>query len=202
MIYTTESRNFVLTPGVNCRIELPVPDLVADSNQAPGLGDSYPEKEENLDRFLSEIFFPQYTRSLKEAHLSYLRTDLPEKFLRGANVLVASLPGYAFYDYNDDIIAINADTLVAGCRIASGESIYGHEIGHRIVIKKNQSESESAISETAEILMISDRELALEFLCDAFGELINSRSKSIFCELFGKKSEGLQNIALKLAWSC
>lgn len=209
MIYTTECRRFLLNPKVNCKIEVPVPNLEADPDQAPGLGKSRSEKEENLDQFLSEIFFPQYIRALKEAHNCYLSADLPEKFLRGANVSVEPLPShsdgvYGFYDHNDDVIGINADTLVCGCRTASGKFVYGHEIGHRIVFKKNQSESESAISDVCSVLMISDRKLAIEFLCDAFGELISSKDRqSAFHELFGKEiTEGLGRVALKLAWSC
>lgn len=209
MIYTTETRNFYLSPGVNCTIEIPVPDLRADPDQAPGLGKSRSEKSENLDQFLSEIFFPQYTRALKKANACYMSADLPEKFLCGANVAVRSLPSridgiHGFYNYDDDIIVINADTLVIGCKTASGEFVYGHEIGHRIVFKKNAADSDAAISDVCSILMISDCKLAQEYLCDAFGELIafDSREPSTFKQKTGTKMEGLMHTALKLAWSC
>lgn len=210
MIYTTETRNFFLSPGVNCTVEVPVPDLRADPYQAPGLGKSHSEKSENLDRFLSEIFFPQYTRAIKNSNACYISAGLPEKFLCGVNVSVESLPVlitgvHGFYNHNDDIIVINADTLVIGCRSASGEFVYGHEVGHRIVYKKNAAESEAAISDVCSIMMISDRKCALEMLCDAFGELIasNSRRSSAFRQLVAyEKIEGLKKTALKLAWSC
>lgn len=210
MFYTTETRNFYLGYGVNCMVEVPVPDFGADPDQASGLGKSRSEKSENLDRFLSEIFFPQYTRALKKSNACYMSADLPKKFLRGANVSVVSLSPFVdgihgFYNHDDDIIVINADTLVMGCRSASGEFVYGHEVGHRIVYKKNVTESEAAVSEACSIMMISDRKCALEMLCDAFGELTasNSRKMSSFRQLVGhEKVDGLKRIALKLAWSC
>lgn len=209
MFYTTETRNFYLTPGVNCTVEVPVPDFGADPDQAPGLGKSRSEKSENLDQFLSEIFFPQYVNALKRAHSSYMAANLPKKFLYGTNVSVESLPVlidgiHGFYNHNNDIIVINADTLVCGCRSASGTFVYGHEVGHRIVYKKNAAESEAAISDVCSILMISNREIAKEHLCDAFGELVafDSRRPSAFIQTVGTKIDGLKNTALKLAWSC
>lgn len=208
MIYTTETRSFFLSPGVNCTVELPVPDLGVNPDQAPGLGKSHSEKSENLDKFLSEILFPQYTRALKRSHDCYMASDLPEKFLSGSNVTVMSLNVpvygiYGFYQSNSDLIFIDTDTLALGCKAGPGEFIYGHELGHRILHKKNVLASESAISDVCSFLAISYRKLALELLCDAFGELVSSGSESDFNTLLNEKAvEGLKRIALKLAWSC
>lgn len=205
LIYTTESRSFALGHNITCTCELPIPDLNANPNQAAAMGKSYSEKNEKLDEFFTEIYFPQYTRELKGVIEQYSVSDLPQKFLYGLSFVVRPLPIqneiYAFYCFDTDTITINADTLVCGAQTGSGRFICGHEIGHKIV--HNMRNSAETISEVCSILMISDVFTAREILCDAFGQIVapNDFSRFNAC-LERNKCEGLERAALKLAWSC
>lgn len=202
MIYTTVKRKFYISPGVTCFCELPIPDLAVDSTQAEAMGECISEKKENLDRFLTEIFFPQYTSALKRAIASYQSSGLPEKFLHGHTVNIVPMPLEfpASYHILSDIISIDPDLLVIGCRLFSGRFAYGHEFGHRIMnFRKEQLDS--AISTTFSILSISDSNFATEILADAFGSLISVGDKSRFDMIDPEKQEGLRLTALKLAWS-
>lgn len=203
MIYTTVKRKFYIIPGVTCVCEIPIPDLAADPTQANAMGKSISEKEENLDQFLTEILFPQYTSALKRAVASYQISGLPEKFLHGHTVNIVPMPFEfpASYHILSDIISIDPDLLVIGCRLFSGRFAYGHEFGHRIMnFRKDQLDS--AISTVCSILAISDTNFATEILADAFGDLISGGDKSRFDVIDPEKQEGLRLTALKLAWSC
>lgn len=207
MIYKDETRSFYIHPGVTCVCTLSVPDLSADPDQAPAMGESVSEKSENIDRFMTEFMFPQYVRALKNATMAYLDSDLPEYFLHGHRVEVRSLPIWAdtpaAYDYSTDTIIIGADTLNIGCHGTSGQFVYGHEFGHRIMHFRGQKLTDSAISTASSILALSDRKFLLEIMADAFGSLISVDKASRFTEYIEPlKQEGLQRAALRLAWSC
>jgi len=207
MIYKTEERSFYIHPGVSCICRLSVPDLSADPNQAQAMGNSVSEKSENIDQFLTEIFFPQYVRALRKAVLAYLDSDLPEYFLNGLRVLVGSIPIWdnrrAAYYPHDDLIFIDADTLNIGACGNPGQFIYGHELGHRIMRFRGSDATDKAIDYASSVLATCDRAFLLEMMADAFGSLISRGQTSRFTEDFSPhKQEGLQLAALRLAWSC
>lgn len=202
MIYTTAKRSFYISPGVSCFLEIPVPDLNADPTQACALGKSISEKNENLDRFLSELFFPQYISAIKKAIYSYRKSKLPEKFLIGHRIKVTRMPrnSPACYYIPSDLIIIDPDALCIGFDNSSGTFVYGHEFGHRIMAFRS-SGLDSALSEASGVLMLSDKHLLTEFLADAFGSMICCDTRSRFMILPGSEQEGLRRVALKLAWS-
>lgn len=207
MIYKKEERKFYIHPGVTCTCRIPIPDLSADPDQAQGMGKSVSEKSENMDKFLSEILFPQYVRALRKAVLAYLNSNLPEYFLRGHRVLLDSFPIWddrrAAYDPYDDMVIIDADTLNMGAYGNSGQFVYGHELGHRIMHLRGSAVTDSAISFASSVLCTSNRVLLLEVIADAFGSLISTDKGSRFTEDIDPiKREGLQKAALRLAWSC
>lgn len=207
MIYKDETRSFYIHPGVTCVCTLSVPDLSADPDQAQAMGKSVSEKSENIDQFMSEIMFPQYIRALRSAILAYLNSDLPEYFLHGHRVKVCSLPIWsttpAAYNYATDTVIIDADTLNIGYHGDSGQFVYGHELGHRIMHFRGQEITDRAISVASSILSLSDRKLLLEVMADAFGSLISTGKNSRFTQYIEPlKQEGLQRAALRLAWSC
>lgn len=204
-MYTLETREFYISPGVTCTCEIPVPDLSADPSQASGLGNSISEKSENLDQLLSEILFPQYTSAIKRAIHNYRTSALPEKYLYGHKVHVLPMPrnNPALYHWPSDTIVIDPDTLSIGSRDISGKFVYGHEFGHRIIHFSSRETVEQALNAVCSILAISSRKLAEETLCDAFGSLISHDTAERFdSEIVFIKQEGIKRVALRLAWSC
>ena len=208
MVKKMVNRRFYFS-GVEYTVEIPVPDLEKDPDSGRGLGDSYAEKNENLDKFLTEILFPQYTRAIKDALIAYKNSKLPEKFLYGQRIRITPFPlvtddvrGY--YDIFEDIICLDRDSLSLGFFSGCGNFLYGHEAGHRIIAFKKGYKKE-ALLEVSNMLSISNEIITTELLCDAFGYLISSGSKTRFDILpkdLSEKKEGLAQIALKLAWRC
>lgn len=211
MVYKLVNRHFSMPYGVTCTIEVPVPDLDKDPTQAPALGQTYSEKQEKLDEFLTEMFFPQYTRAMKRGIKSYERSELPKKFLYHQQVLITPLSNFSsgfrgFYNFEQDVIGLDSDSFSIGFRYGSGSFLYGHENGHRIMFFR-QNQKPNAISEIKNILSISDDKFAEEILCDAFGYLLSEDDCTNDCTRFDIladvthiKREGLSRVALKLAW--
>lgn len=208
MVYKLASKRFFMSHNVTCIVEVPVPDLAKDPNQAEGLGKSCSEKNEKLDEFLTDMLYPQYTRAMKAAIDAFIRSKLPTKFLYRQQVLVSPLPVYengvrGFYDNQIDLIGLDSDSFSIGFLEGSGEFLYGHENGHRIIFFRSNKKAD-AISEIKSILSISDDYLAEELLCDAFGYLMNENGKTrfdILPDINRFKREGMALTALKLAWS-
>lgn len=204
-MYTLETREFYISPGVTCTCDLPIPDLSADPTQAPALGDSISEKNEKLDQFLSEILFPQYTSAIKMAIRNYRASALPEKYLYGHNVHVMPMPSSnpALYYWPSDMIFIDPDALSIGIKDTPGKFIYGHEFGHRIIHFSSHETVNLVLNAVCSILTISSQKLAEEILCDAFGSLISHNTSERFdSEIDPIKQEGIKLAALRLAWSC
>lgn len=205
MKYTIASREFYISPGITCLCEIPVPDLAVDPDQAPALGNSYSEKEENLDMFLSEIFFPQYIGAIKRIIANYQHSALPAKYLYGLHVHVTSLPRMhpALYHLPTDMIIIDPDTLSIGFGGKSGKFVFGHEFGHRIIRFSHDDCVIQALKYVYSILPVSNQKLLQEVLCDAFASLISGDPFTRFDNAIDPiKQKGLNHAALQLAWSC
>ncbi len=138
MIYKTEERSFYIHPGVNCICRLSVPDLSADPDQARAYaGNSLSEKRRVSINFCRK-FSPQYVRALRTAVLAYTRLRSSRIFPAWSPVFL-SVPipiwedSRAAYDPYDDLVIIDANALNLGACGSSGQFIYGHELGHRIM---------------------------------------------------------------------
>lgn len=195
--------------GVEYTVEVPVPDLERDPDSGRALGKSYAEKNENLDKFLSELIFPQYTRSMRNAISAYKSSKLPEKFLHGQRVKITPLPMMTddvrgYYNISRDIICLDNDSFSIGLSSGCGNFLYGHESGHRILEIKKRDKDE-ALAEVSSILSISNTIIITELLCDAFGYLICHGDRTRFDvlpDILSDKKEGIALVALKLAWKC
>lgn len=207
MIYTIASKQFYLSPGVTCTCNIPVPDLELNPHQAAGLGKTTDEKAENLEKMLDTMLFPQYVRALTNAIQMYKHSELPDHFLYDQIVIIKQLPVMydgilGYYHRGNDTIVLDCDSFSIGFKNGSGEFLYGHENGHRILRYKARYK-ERALKEVKSIVGTSDNYIAEELLCDAFGYLVNPKGKSrldIFEDISPIKKEGLALAALKLAW--
>lgn len=208
MVEKMVNRRFYFS-GVEYTVEVPVPDLERDPDSGRALGDSYAEKNENLDKFLSELIFPQYTRSMRNAISAYKSSKLPEKFLHGQRVKITPLSMMTddvrgYYNISRDIICLDNDSFSIGFSSGCGNFLYGHESGHRILEIKKRDKDE-ALAEVSSILSISNTIIITELLCDAFGYLICHGDRTRFDvlpDILSDKKEGIALVALKLAWKC
>lgn len=208
MVEKMVNRRFYFS-GVEYTVEVPVPDLERDPDSGRALGKSYAEKNENLDKFLSELIFPQYTRSMRNAISAYKSSKLPEKFLHGQRVKITPLPMMTddvlgYYNISRDIICLDNDSFSIGFSSGCGNFLYGHESGHRILEIKKRYKDE-ALAEVSSILSISNMIIITELLCDAFGYLICHGDRTRFDvlpDILSDKKEGIALVALKLAWKC
>ena len=208
MVEKMVNRRFYFS-GVEYTVEVPVPDLERDPDSGRALGKSYAEKNENLDKFLSELIFPQYTRSMRNAISAYKSSKLPEKFLHGQRVKITPLPMMTddvlgYYNISRDIICLDNDSFSIGLSSGCGNFLYGHESGHRILEIKKRDKDE-ALAEVSSILSISNTIIITELLCDAFGYLICHGDRTRFDvlpDILSDKKEGIALVALKLAWKC
>lgn len=207
MVYTFASTEFILPPGVTCTCKIPVPDIELCPSQAVGLGKCPDEKAENLEHMLNDMLFPQYRRALTNAISMYEKSELPNHFLYDQTVIIEPLPVIydgvlAYYHRGNDTIVLDCDSFSLGFKLGTGDFLYGHECGHRI-FRFRKSGRERALNDVRSIIGITDRKLAEELLCDAFGYLVNPQGKSrldLFEGISPLKKEGLALAALRLAW--
>jgi len=188
-------KEFFFPPGVTVKCHVPVP------------GHSEDEAFNKQVTLAEDLMNAQVVNRILRTIDAYENSGLPEKFLIGQKIIVRpfhwSEQALGSFSYKLDLIELDTNAFSIGVYGSSGEYLYGHENGHRIMYYKKRAIPD-AITEVMGMFDISNLFVASEFLCDAFGCVINEQGYDFdkIMEISQNKRDGLKRIALRLAWSC
>lgn len=204
-IYKEAVRTSTLRHRVEVICMIPIPDVKADPDQAPAMGNSISEKEEKLEEFVELFMAPQYFRAMRSCISTFEQSELPIRLLAKQRVCICVTPRDTpgLYNHRNQTIYMDPDATI-GLGVPSGEFIFGHEIGHKAMYVKD--DSMWLLKEAAAILGMSCqgnvRQLE-ELIADEFGNLITGMDVDNvhFREPLGLlKREGIQRKILQYVW--
>ena len=72
---------------IHVKVYLPVPGSI-DKLEAPAMGNSPMERDENIMKFAEEMWFPQYFRAVKRIIDVYERSEMPLRYIIGQEIWI------------------------------------------------------------------------------------------------------------------
>ncbi len=203
MGYRTIIKNSVLPHRVSVRCELFVPDVYSDENAAPAMGKCASEKNENLEKFVEELWAPQYFRHARSILKTFENSKLPIKFIKGQSWLLTPLWSRndqlrGVYDRYEDTVIEDIDTTL----MPLGETVFGCVIGGKILAVKDNDSVRRAVREAHDIISLNDKKDIEFLLAHAAGNIVKRPDDDVLLKVMSKKSaERFEKIILQLAWS-
>lgn len=182
---------------IEVTVYVPVPGIM-EKEEAPAMGDSPMERDENIMKFAEEMWFPQYFRAIKRIIETYERSPMPLRYIKGQKIDIFPMVGrVGIFSTTSGRIAVDNDGLLDMRREGSGAQIFGHEIGHKLHTVKVSND----LLQEIESFFSVNRMLAKELLAELTGELIANDNSAIKISYIDENSKRyfMQQI-LKLAW--
>lgn len=182
---------------IEVTVYVPVPGIM-EKEEAPAMGDSPMERDENIMRFAEEMWFPQYFRAIKRIIETYERSPMPLRYIKGQKIdIFPMVERVGIFSTTSGLIAVDNDGLLDMRREGSGAQIFGHEIGHKLHTVKVSN----YLLQEIESFFSVNRMLAKELLAELTGELIANDNSAIKISYIDENSKRyfMQQI-LKLAW--
>ncbi len=182
---------------IEVTVYVPVPGIM-EKEEAPAMGDSPMERDENIMRFAEEMWFPQYFRAIKRIIETYERSPMPLRYIEGQKIdIFPMVERVGIFSTTSGLIAVDNDGLLDMRREGSGAQIFGHEIGHKLHTVKVSND----LLQEIESFFSVNRMLAKELLAELTGELIANDNSAIKISYIDENSKRyfMQQI-LKLAW--
>lgn len=182
---------------IEVTVYVPVPGIM-EKEEAPAMGDSPMERDENIMRFAEEMWFPQYFRAIKRIIETYERSPMPLRYIKGQKIdIFPMVERVGIFSTTSGLIAVDNDGLLDMRREGSGAQIFGHEIGHKLHTVKVSND----LLQEIESFFSVNRMLAKELLAELTGELIANDNSAIKISYIDENSKRyfMQQI-LKLAW--
>lgn len=185
----------LLRNKIRVTVYLPVPGIY-DKSEAPAMGDSSMERDENIMKFAEEMWFPQYFRAVKQIVDVYEKSQMPLRYIVGQEIdIFPMLDSVGIYSLSSGKIAIDNDSLLDIRKEGSGAQIFGHEIGHKILFVKDSNE----LLRNIESLLSIRRKWSHEIIAELAGEVISNETSTIF--RFDERAKNyFKRQLLKLAW--
>lgn len=182
---------------IHVTVYLPIPGSM-EKSEAPAMGNSPMERDENIMKFAEEMWFPQYFRAAKRIIDVYERSEMPLRYIIGQEIdIFPMIERVGMYSIVSGKIAVDNDGLLDMRREGSGAQIFGHEIGHKLHTVKVSND----LLQEIESFFSVNRMLAKELLAELTGELIANDNSAIKISYIDENSKRyfMQQI-LKLAW--
>ena len=182
---------------IEVTVYVPVPGIM-EKEEAPAMGDSPMERDENIMKFAEEMWFPQYFRTIKRIIETYEKSPMPLRYIKGQKIDIFPMVGrVGIFSTTSGRIAVDNDGLLDMRREGSGAQIFGHEIGHKLHTVKVSND----LLQEIESFFSVNRMLAKELLAELTGELIANDNSAIKISYIDENSKRyfMQQI-LKLAW--
>lgn len=196
-------KNSVLPHGVKVRLELPVPDVYSDENAASAMGRCASEKNEGIEKFVEEIWAPQYFRHAQQILKSFEKSRLPIKFVKGQKWLLTPLWSQtdqmrSVYDLWEDMVIEDIDTTL----MPLGETAFGCCIGGKILAVKDSESVNRTLCDARSIIPMNEEGIKF-VLSHATGNVVNNNSQgNLLMEIMSEEvAERFEQLMLKLAWS-
>lgn len=190
--------NLWLRNRIKVTVYVPVPGVM-DKSEAPAMGNSPLERDENIMRFAEEMLFPQYFRAAKKIIGRYEQSQMPLRYLKGQEIdVLPMVERLGCYSIVTGKIALDNDGMIDIRKEGSGAKIFGHEMGHKIVCVKDSDELLRNVTNYFSI----NCKWAHEIVADLAGEIIAADdTASNLSYLDEKAKKYFKRQILKLAWS-
>lgn len=177
-----------------------------DKAEAPAMGDSSMERDENIMQFAEEILFPQYFRAAKSIIRSYEASNMPLKWISGQPLVIRQLGhnDFAFFSKRTGSIILDNDSACGMKYGVSGELSFGTMVGQKILLIKRPIDLIRKVKEQIPMInwmYLTNDYWAEQILAELTGEIVSKESSRELFWMDDKDKKYFQNEILKIAWS-
>ena len=182
---------------IHVTVYLPIPGSM-EKSEAPAMGNSPMERDENIMKFAEEMWFPQYFRAAKRIIDVYERSEMPLRYIIGQEIdIFPMIERVGMYSIVSGKIAVDNDGIIDIRREGSGAQIFGHEMGHKILCVKESRE----LLENVQEYFGTTEKWAHEIIAELTGEIVANDDTAIKISLLDEKTKTyFKHQILKLAW--
>lgn len=182
---------------IHVTVYLPIPGSM-EKSEAPAMGNSPMERDENIMKFAEEMWFPQYFRAAKRIIDVYERSEMPLRYIIGQEIdIFPMIERVGMYSIVSGKIAVDNDGIIDIRREGSGAQIFGHEIGHKILCVKESRE----LLENVQEYFGTTEKWAHEIIAELTGEIVANDDTAIKISLLDERPKAyFKRQILKLAW--
>lgn len=182
---------------IHVTVYLPIPGSM-EKSEAPAMGNSPMERDENIMRFAEEMWFPQYFRAAKRIIDVYERSEMPLRYIIGQKLdIFPMVEQFGMYSIVSGRIAVDNDAIIDIRKEGSGAQIFGHEIGHKVLWVKD---SNKLLENVQEFFGITNK-WSHEIVAELTGEIIANDDTAFKMSFIDERTKQyLKRQILKLAW--
>ncbi len=182
---------------IHVTVYLPIPGSM-EKSEAPAMGNSPMERDENIMKFAEEMWFPQYFRAAKRIIDVYERSEMPLRYIIGQEIdIFPMIERVGMYSIVSGKIAVDNDGIIDIRREGSGAQIFGHEMGHKILCVKESRE----LLENVQEYFGTTEKWAHEIIAELTGEIVANDDTAIKISLLDERPKAyFKRQILKLAW--
>lgn len=182
---------------IHVTVYLPIPGSM-EKSEAPAMGNSPMERDENIMKFAEEMWFPQYFRAAKRIIDVYERSEMPLRYIIGQEIdIFPMIERVGMYSIVSGKIAVDNDGIIDIRREGSGAQIFGYEMGHKILCVKESRE----LLENVQEYFGTTEKWAHEIIAELTGEIVANDDTAIKISLLDERPKAyFKRQILKLAW--
>ena len=182
---------------IHVTVYLPIPGSM-EKSEAPAMGNSPMERDENIMKFAEEMWFPQYFRAAKRIIDVYERSEMPLRYIIGQEIdIFPMIERVGMYSIVSGKIAVDNDGIIDIRREGSGAQIFGHEMGHKILCVKESRE----LLENVQEYFGTTEKWTHEIIAELTGEIVANDDTAIKISLLDERPKAyFKRQILKLAW--
>ena len=182
---------------IHVKVYLPVPGSI-DKLEAPAMGNSPMERDENIMKFAEEMWFPQYFRAVKRIIDVYERSEMPLRYIIGQEIdIFPMIERVGMYSVFSGKISMDNDSMLDISIVGSGAQIFGHEMGHKLLCVKESNE----LLENVQEYFGTTEKWAHEIIAELTGEIVANDDTAVKISFIdGRTQEFFKRQILKLAW--
>ncbi len=182
---------------IHVKVYLPVPGSI-DKLEAPAMGNSPMERDENIMKFAEEMWFPQYFRAVKRIIDVYERSEMPLRYIIGQEIdIFPMIERVGMYSVFSGKISMDNDSMLDISIVGSGAQIFGHEMGQKLLCVKESNE----LLENVQEYFGTTEKWAHEIIAELTGEIVANDDTAVKISFIDERTkEYFKRQILKLAW--
>lgn len=182
---------------IHVKVYLPVPGSI-DKLEAPAMGNSPMERDENIMKFAEEMWFPQYFRAVKRIIDVYERSEMPLRYIIGQEIdIFPMIERVGMYSVFSGKISMDNDSMLDISIVGSGAQIFGHEMGRKLLCVKESNE----LLENVQEYFGTTEKWAHEIIAELTGEIVANDDTAVKISFIDERTkEYFKRQILKLAW--
>ncbi len=190
--------------NIKATVYVPVPGSM-DKAEAPAMGDSPMERDENIMKFAEEILFPQYFRAANSMIYSFESSPLPTRWIYNQSIVIIPLDwnDYGCLGHGGSII-IDNDSSCGFKHGISGSLVFGAMMGFKVIYTKQPTLILEKIKERVPMInqmYQTDDKWAKNLFSELTGEIVSGEESNELFWLDEKDRKYFQNEILKFAWT-